>query len=62
MERVLRPTFGFFFPILDYYFEIIFSLIDLDYNNEPFIPPSERDDAPLAGILQNPELDKIDPR
>ncbi|VDK77693.1 unnamed protein product [Onchocerca ochengi] len=31
-------------------------------NDEPFIPPSERDNAPLAGILQNPELDKIDPR
>uniref|UniRef100_A0A158Q7Y4 DUF3591 domain-containing protein n=1 Tax=Elaeophora elaphi TaxID=1147741 RepID=A0A158Q7Y4_9BILA len=31
-------------------------------NDEPFIPPSERDDAPLSGILQNPELDKIDPR
>ncbi|VDO59414.1 unnamed protein product, partial [Onchocerca flexuosa] len=31
-------------------------------NVEPFVPPSERDDAPLAGILQNPELDKIDPR
>ncbi|VBB26358.1 unnamed protein product [Acanthocheilonema viteae] len=42
---------------------------DGDYNptvascdDEPFIPPSERDDAPLSGILQNPELDKIDPK
>uniref|UniRef100_A0A0K0CU91 DUF3591 domain-containing protein n=1 Tax=Angiostrongylus cantonensis TaxID=6313 RepID=A0A0K0CU91_ANGCA len=27
----------------------------------PFIPPSQREDAPLASIL-NPQLDKIDPR
>uniref|UniRef100_A0A1I7VSZ5 Bromodomain containing protein n=1 Tax=Loa loa TaxID=7209 RepID=A0A1I7VSZ5_LOALO len=33
-----------------------------DCNDEPFIPPSERADAPLAGILQNPELDKVNPR
>ncbi|VDN01342.1 unnamed protein product [Thelazia callipaeda] len=33
-----------------------------DRSDEPFIPPSERDDAPLSGILQNPILDKIDPR
>jgi hypothetical protein len=26
-----------------------------------FIPPSQRDDAPLAGIIP-PELDDIDPR
>lgn len=28
---------------------------------EPFVPPSQRADAPLAGIL-NPELEDIDPR
>uniref|UniRef100_A0AAF5PPD9 Bromodomain containing protein n=1 Tax=Wuchereria bancrofti TaxID=6293 RepID=A0AAF5PPD9_WUCBA len=42
---------------------------DDDYNSivadrcdEPFVPPSKRADAPLSGILQNPELDKLDPR
>lgn len=28
----------------------------------PFVPPSRREDAPLSGILLNPELDEIDPR
>ncbi|VDK36920.1 unnamed protein product [Anisakis simplex] len=37
-------------------------IVDERSGEPPFIPPSQRDDAPLAGILQNPELDKIDPR
>lgn len=40
----------------------LFSFPVTGQDDEPFIPPSERDDAPLAGILQDPELDKIDPR
>ncbi|VDK86505.1 unnamed protein product [Litomosoides sigmodontis] len=39
-----------------------YNAIAVTCNDEPFVPPSERDDAPLSGILQNPELDKIDPR
>uniref|UniRef100_A0A9J2P0D5 Bromo domain-containing protein n=1 Tax=Ascaris lumbricoides TaxID=6252 RepID=A0A9J2P0D5_ASCLU len=37
-------------------------VVDERFKGPPFVPPSQRDDAPLAGILQNPELDKIDPR
>ncbi|KHN84351.1 Transcription initiation factor TFIID subunit 1 [Toxocara canis] len=37
-------------------------VVDERFKGPPFVPPSQRDDAPLASILQNPELDKIDPR
>lgn len=38
-------------------------LLILDrFSGGKFIPPSMRDDAPLAGILHDERLDKIDPR
>uniref|UniRef100_A0A0N5AW64 DUF3591 domain-containing protein n=1 Tax=Syphacia muris TaxID=451379 RepID=A0A0N5AW64_9BILA len=37
-------------------------IVDERDKGSVFVPPSQREDAPLAGILLNPELDEIDPR
>ncbi|VDM58753.1 unnamed protein product [Angiostrongylus costaricensis] len=42
-------------------FPLSMNFCQLLHPRTPFIPPSQREDAPLASIL-NPQLDKVDPR